>query len=106
MFEGDVLELEVTEELYDSDLGQPLRANPNATSILCVMEHEKRYAGCDYAVYFKTEDGVLQNENGPIKQHGGKDDSFPRYLCEKGALCKGNVVADPNLLFKTQGGGA
>lgn len=105
LYEGDVLELKITEELmdhgkntfYNSNLGKAIERDRSILSVICVFKLEKEYMGCSYQIHFLKEDGI-QNTDGAECEAFGDDFMFPIYLCKKGAECIGNLAVEPGLL--------
>lgn len=98
VYQGDLLELQITDELMDhskntffnSNLGIDLRKHPDVISVLLYAEYnpETKFIGCYYDVYYMNKDFKIIDENNeistePIVSSGGT--MFPCYLCEKGA---------------------
>lgn len=108
LFEGDVLELEITKDLmdetkdsfYNSNLGKYLQEHSEVTSI--ILEHVVRdILSLNYRVYQKINGELEYCRSGEAKiLTSGEDSLFPRYLVQKGAKYIGNIIETPNLLKK------
>lgn len=98
VYQGDLLELQITDELMDrnknmffnSNLGIDLKDRPEVISVLLHVEYnsETKFIGCYYTVYymdkeFKIVDAHNETCIKPIVSADGT--LFPCYLCEKGA---------------------
>lgn len=105
LYEGDVVELEITKELMttsfnNSNLGLYCREHPEVTHIL--LEFRIRdVLTMDYHVYQKINGELDYRKNGnAVCISSGEDTMFPRYITKKGATYIGNTVESPMLLKK------
>lgn len=107
IYEGDVLELRITDELmdpnknmfYNSNLGKAMSKDRSITSVICVIRSDNDKLQCGYKVYFANKDGVILDEDEPDVQATGYEVLFPSYLCEKGARIIGNIVNNSDILL-------
>lgn len=107
LFEGDIIELKITEELMDhnknmffnSNLGKLIEKEKDITSVLLFFEFDKNYMTSEYKVYFCYNGKIERDKNGEISYvTSGSDINFPLYLTNKGAIKVGNILLNENLL--------
>ena len=107
VYEGDVLELKVTDDLmnhdkdtfFNSNLGKYIEKNPSITSVLLLNKFDKRCMSMDYELYFCRDFKIDRDEDGSVDLHcASSDNMFPQYLCSKGAVVIGNIVEDEDIL--------
>lgn len=108
VYEGDLLELKITDELmdsrkdlfYNSNLGINLKKHPKVISVLCHIEHNTSdFIGCHYGIYYMDrERGIVAEDATPEISviAMGCDCNFPIYLCQKGAVRIANTVTAPD----------
>ena len=108
VYQGDLLELKITDELMDfpkdgfanSNLGKDLKKRPRVISVLCHIGYDGvSRIGCSYDVYYMDRDRRIVNDKDepeicPIAS--GTDTDFPMYLCQKGATVIANSVTTTN----------
>lgn len=105
VYQGDVLELMVTDEIMDitkdgfsnSNLGKDLKRHPKVISVLCHIHYnEEARIGCSYEIYYMDRDRRIVNMDDEYEIDsiaiGTSDNKFPTYLCEKGAKVIANTV--------------
>lgn len=107
VYEGDVLELKITDELmnhkenmfFNSNIGKYIEKEGNITSVILVNKYDKDCMSMDYEIYF-CRDCKIERDNDGIPDIGsmGDDKMFPQYLCCKGAVIIGNIVVDKDIL--------
>lgn len=110
VYEGDILELKITEELmnhetdsfFNSNLGKTVEKEGDISSILLVFNKEHTRMSTPYELYFvRTNGKINRDDNNTIESEAiGEDSLFPCYLCNKGAIVIGNQIAEPNFLQK------
>ena len=112
VYEGDLLELKITDELmdrkknlfYNSNLGIDLRKHPRVISVLCHIEHNTSdHIGCHYGIYYmdRERDIVIEDGTPEISTIAmGCKCNFPIYLCQKGAVRIANSVTAHNDVFE------
>lgn len=107
VYEGDVLELKITDDLmnheknafYNSNLGQHIEKEGNITSVILLNSADKTCMSMDYKGYFCVNGKIERYEDGELEiAFRGDDKSFPQYLCCKGATIVGNIVADKDII--------
>ena len=107
LYEGDVIELTITEDLmnpeknmfFNSNLGKYIKEHPNITHIVLEHEIELNALSMPYSIYAKYNGKFQYLENGIVKcLSRGEESNFPKYLVEKGAVYIGNVVENPYLI--------
>ena len=107
IFEGDILELKITDELmnhdsdtfYNSNLGKHIEKEGNITSVILVNKVEKDCMSMDYLGYFCVNGRIERYEDGELEvAFMGDDKLFPQYLCCKGATVVGNIVVDKDFV--------
>lgn len=105
IYEGDVLELIITPDLMDmqkdgfanSNVGKRIKELGDVTSILLVLSADAKFMSTHYDMYFCRNGKVKRNEESePESEACGSDFCFPQYLCNKGAVVIGNIVANPD----------
>jgi len=114
VYEGDVLRLDITDELmdrshntfYNSNLGKhlsKLRESQNITGFLLHLDCADVPCRSMYYKGFLEIDGLIERYEEDSKDLKymcyAQDCDFPRYICEKGAYIMGNTVANENVLF-------
>ncbi len=110
VYEGDILELCITEEIMDrrrstfpgSNLGKKMLERPEVLScILFMCPPGTGAAGCHYELYFMDYDrSIIRDEDGNAEvQAMGSDSMFPRYMVEKGARVITDAFADTSALY-------
>lgn len=113
MYEGDVLELKITDGLMDhnkslffnSNLGKLCEKDREITSVILVADCDTRELCVTYLVYFCHNGCIDRNDDGEVEYAtSGNDFMFPEYLCQKGAVIVGNVNESPNILTDMWGG--
>lgn len=104
VYQGDLLELKITDELMDfpkdgfanSNLGKDLKKHPKVISVLCHIGYDGvSRIGCSYDVYYMDRDRRIVNNDGEPEVYpiaSGTDTNFPMYLCQKGATVIANSV--------------
>lgn len=109
IYEGDVLELVITDDMLDihkngfasSNIGKCIKELGDVTSVILVMRDDAKFMSTPYSMYFCRNGKMERDEDGnPDEVTSGSDFSFPQYLCNKGAKIVGNIIANPNLLDK------
>ena len=107
VYEGDVLELPITEELmspntggfFNSNLGKTITQEQNITSVILEMRHNHPQLGTHYKVYFMRDGAIERDEDGlPECVAMSSDSNFPMYLCQYGATIIGNTISNKNIL--------
>lgn len=108
VYEGDVLELKITEELMDhnknmffnSNIGKYIEKEGNITSVILLNRANKRCMSMNYEVYFCVNGKIerFEDDNSLKSSCIGEDSNFPQYLCSKGATIIGNIIMDENIL--------
>ena len=107
VYEGDVLELKITDELmnhkenmfFNSNIGKYIEEQGNITSIILLNKYAKQCMSLDYELYFCRDGKIEREEDGSLSYHTiGDDKMFPQYLCCKGAVIIGNIVVDKDIL--------
>lgn len=111
VYQGDVLELKITDELMDitkdhfsiSNIGKDLKERPKVISVLCHIRHDDiTRIGCDYDIYYMDRDrSIMNHDNEPEIRPvaSGCDTDFPMYLCQKGAKVIANTVTETTDVF-------
>ena len=109
LYEGDVIELTITEDLmnpeknmfFNSNLGKYIKEHPNITHIVLEHDIEPGSLSMNYAVYAKVDGEFQYFDDDTIKRLTyGEDSSFPKYLVHKGAVYIGNIIENPKLIIK------
>ena len=107
VYEGDVLELKITEDLmnpekcgfHNSNLGKAIKKLGNVTSVILVHPYKKNYMTMDYEVYFCLDGKIERDEDNNLSQSAyGTDANFPQYLVQYGAVVVGNLLENNNIL--------
>lgn len=112
VYQGDVLELKITDELMDvtkdhfsiSNIGKYLKEHPKVISVLCHIRYDDvTRIGCHYDIYYMDRDRNIVDTDGepttePITT--GCDTDFPMYLCQKGARVIANTITAEANVFK------
>lgn len=107
VYEGDVLELKITDDLmnhnkdmfFNSNLGKLCEKEKDITSVILFAACDTKAIGLRYYVYLCRNGHIERNEDGePDYIACGMDANFPQYLCSKGAVIIGNVNSDENIL--------
>lgn len=107
VYEGDVLELKITDDLmdkdknmfYNSNLGKRIAELGDVTSVLLVHSIDKKFMTMDYKVYFCRDGKIDRDDFGDIVWEGlGYDHLFPLYFAEKGGKVIGNLLLDSEIL--------
>lgn len=104
VYQGDVLELKITNELMDvtkdhfsiSNMGKDLKERPKIISVLCHIRYDDvTRIGCYYDIYYMDRDrNIVDMDDEPTTEPitMGCDTNFPMYLCQKGAKVIDNTV--------------
>jgi hypothetical protein len=109
LYEGDVIELTITEDLmnpgknmfFNSNLGKYIKEHPNITHIVLEHDTQPETLSMPYSVYAKVDGELQYLDNEMIKLLSyGEDSNFPKYLVHKGAVCIGNMIENPKLIIK------
>lgn len=107
VYEGDVLILNITEDLmnheissfYNSNLGRIIEREGDITNVILVNNPNKQFMSMDYTIYFCRNGRIARDEDGDFQVVClGDDKAFPQYLCNKGAIVLGNIIEDKNFL--------
>lgn len=113
VYEGDVLRLDITDELmnpsnnmfFNSNLGKyisELRQTQNVTGFILHLDCADTKCRSMYYKGFIEIDGFIErSEKTNVLNWAcySQDCDFPRYLCEKGAYLMGNTVENEYLLI-------
>ena len=104
LYEGDVIELTITEDLMkssfrNSNLGKYIEEHPGVTSIVLEHEPDNNCLSMSYVVYAKVNGAFeYQPNKRPKTIAHGEDSNFPQYLSCKGAVYIGNTIESPYLI--------
>lgn len=107
VYEGDVLELKITENLMDrkkslfssTNLGMAIKNKGNVTSVILINKTDKSFMDCSYELYFCVNGKIQREEDGSfVRESSGADSWFPRFLCENGAVVISNKCIEPSIL--------
>ena len=107
VYEGDVLELKITDDLmnhdkdmfFNSNIGRCIEKEGDITSVILVNKFEKTCMTMSYDVYFCRSGKIERDEdNDLVVECCGVDANFPQYLCNKGATVIGNIIVNKDLL--------
>lgn len=113
VYEGDVLRLDITDELmnpsnnmfFNSNLGiyiAKLRESQNVTGFILHLDCADSKCRSMYYKGFIEIDGFIERSENTQTLNWtcySQDCDFPRYLCEKGAYLMGNTVEYESLLL-------
>lgn len=113
VYQGDVLELRITDELMDinkdgfsnSNLGKDLKKHPKVISVLCHIKYDDEIPriGCHYDIYYMDRDRRIVNAHDEPEIDSIAMDceyNFPMYLCQKGATVIANTVTATTDVFE------
>lgn len=114
VYEGDVLRLDITDELMDpsnnmffnSNLGKyiaKLRESQNVTGFILYLDCVDAKCRSLYYKGMMEIDGFIERLDKDTEELKwacySQDCDFPRYICEKGAYLMGNTVVNERLLL-------
>lgn len=114
VYEGDVLRLDITDELMDhsknlffnSNFGkyiEKLRETENVTGFILHLDCANSSSRSIYYKGFVEIDGFIERYHDDSKDLKydcySQDCDFPMYVCEKGAYIIGNTVENEDILF-------
>lgn len=115
LYEGDVIELTITDELMDihknsfigSNLGKyiqkSIEENNPITSVICAIEHENNCLTTGYKIYCLRKGKIQRYGNDgalDVDTSSYNDGYFPSYLAKKGAVWIGNILENPELPYE------
>lgn len=118
IYEGDVLRLDITDDLMehdenrfdgsrfrDSQLGKYIirekeKNNVQITSVFVSFDHRQKTIHPVTNIYLAKNGRIERNNDGVIKLDWEDRDAFAMYLCDKGAVVIGNLLEDPVILEK------
>lgn len=107
IFDKDILELEITEELMEtsfsnSNLAKAIKKQGDIKSAILIFTGIVNDLNTPYELYFVKENNKIDlYENGEFVCEAVSSDSmFPSYICCKGAKIIGNLVEEPDFLEK------
>lgn len=108
LYEGDVIELQITEDMLDihkngfanSNIGKYCKEKGNITSIICEIVPDSMTLSTQYNLYLLEDEKILRLSDGDLLAEciRQEDSSFPQYLANKGAFYIGNIVENPELI--------
>lgn len=112
LYEGDIIELIITEDLMDihkngfsnSNMGNYIKESiadgKPITSIVCAINTESNTLTTGYDIYCLRNGKIQRNKHGDLETDASSynDSYFPSYLASKGAKYIGNILETPDIL--------
>ena len=110
IYEGDVLCLDITDDLldpkkdsfYNSNFGKYITEQKsngvNITQAYISFAYDQKYMQSIATVYLAKDNLIERNPRGKLDKACEDTNYFAAYLCSKGAVVIGNLLEDPDIL--------